>query len=413
MSIDISQIRSDFPILSQQAGDYPLSYLDSTNTSLTPTQVTTAMDEYYNEYNANVHRAVYHLSEKATAKMDEARGKIQHFINAELPEEVIFTRNGTEAINLVAQTWGRENLSKGDVVLLSMMEHHSNIVPWQLLQKDKEFEIVFLDLTDEGRIDLEHYQSVLQKKNVKIVSLVHQSNVLGTVNPIKEMAGIAHQNGSLFMADACQSVPHMKVDVQDLDADFLVITGHKMLGPTGIGVLYGKKNLLENMPPFMGGGDMIRSVTCKESTWNILPYKFEAGTPNIAGAIGLGAAVEYLEKIEMETIHNYEKKLGEYALSKLKSVKGLKLFGPQEMNERGATYSFSLQGIHPHDLASILSERGVCIRAGHHCAQPLMDRLKVPATARVSLYIYNTQEEIDRMIKSIEEAKKIFKLDEE
>lgn len=410
MSLDITQIRSDFPLLSQPQGEYPLSYLDSTNTSLTPTAVTKAMDEYYHQYNANVHRAVYQLSEKATAKMDEARVNVQQFVNAPSSEEIIFTRNGTEAINLVVQSWGKENLKKEDVVVLSMMEHHSNIVPWQLLQKDIGFDIIFLDLTKEGRLDLDQYQKVLDQNNVKMVSIVHQSNVLGTVNPIKEMAALAHQHEALFMADACQSVPHMKVDVQDLGVDFMAVTGHKMLGPTGSGFLYGKKKILESMPPFLGGGDMIRSVTCKESTWNVLPYKFEAGTPNIAGVIGLGAAIDCLNKVGIENIHNYEQELGKYCLDQLKVIPGVSLYGPQEMKDRGATFSFALEGIHPHDLASILSDRGVCIRAGHHCAQPLMEYLKVPATARASLYIYNTFEEIDRLVEGIEEAKKIFKV---
>lgn len=401
-------MKQDFPILEQTVNGHPLTYLDSSNTSLTPIQVTKAMDEYYHEYNANVHRALYHLSEKATQAVEDAREKVQAFINADSKQEIIFTKNGTESLNLIVQTWGRENLKKGDVVVLSVMEHHSNIVPWQILQKENDFEIRYLSLTSEGRLDVEEYKSILKNEKVRIVSLVHESNVLGTINPVKDLILLAHEQGALFMLDACQSVAHMPLDVQDLDADFVVMTGHKMLGPTGIGVLYGKKTLLENMPPWIGGGDMIRSVTLEGSSWNDLPYKFEAGTPNISGIIGLGAAIDYLQKIGMDKIYQHEEELGQYTLQALTKIPNLRLLGPQDMKDRGSIFSFDLPGLHPHDLAAILAERGICIRAGNHCAQPLMEYLHVPATSRVSLFWYTTQSDIDRLIEGIQHAQSLF-----
>jgi cysteine desulfurase/selenocysteine lyase len=403
-----NSFQSDFPILQQSINGHRLVYLDNTNTSLTPNQVLQKTNEYYQEYNANIHRAVYSLSERATMEYESAREKVRAFINASSIKEIIFTRNATESINLVTQTWGRKNLQAGDTVILSIMEHHSNIVPWQLLQKEKGFNIRYVSLTDEGRINLEAYERILKTEKVKLVSIVHQSNVLGTINPVKKMTQLAHQYGAMMMIDAAQSVPHMKVDVQDLNADFLVFTGHKMCGPTGIGVLQARADLLEEMPPFMGGGDMIRSVQIAGSEWNDLPYKFEAGTPNIAGAIGLGAAIDYLNSIGMERVHQMEQELLEYAFKRIQEIQQLTIFGPKSMKDRGAIISFSFTGIHPHDLATILGEQGVCVRAGNHCAQPLMEFLNVPATTRISLYFYNTKEDIDAFIDGVRHAQSMF-----
>lgn len=403
-----NSFQNDFPILQQSINGHRLVYLDNTNTSLTPNQVLQKTNEYYQEYNANIHRAVYSLSERATTEYEAAREKVRAFINAASIKEIIFTRNATESINLVAQTWGRKNLQAGDTVILSIMEHHSNIVPWQLLQKEKGFNIRYVSLTEEGRINMEAYERILKTEKVKLVSIIHQSNVLGTINPVKKMTQLAHQHGAKMMIDAAQSIPHMKVDVQDLNADFFVFTGHKMCGPTGIGVLQARAELLEEMPPFMGGGDMIRSVQIGGSEWNDLPYKFEAGTPNIAGAIGLGAAIDYLNSIGMEKIHQMEQELLEYALKRIQEIPHLTIYGPKFMEDRGAIISFSVAGIHPHDLATILGEQGVCVRAGNHCAQPLMEFLNVPATTRISLYFYNTKENIDAFIEGVKSAQQLF-----
>jgi len=400
--------QNDFPILQQVINGHPLVYFDNTNTSLTPIQVVQKMDEYYRDYNANIHRAVYALSEKATTEYESAREKIRAFINAKSTKEIIFTRNATESINLVAQTWGRKHLKEGDTVILSIMEHHSNIVPWQLLQKEKGFQLRYLSLNEEGGLNGEAYERILKTENVKLVSLIHQSNVLGTINPVKKLTQLAHQYGAKILIDGAQSVPHMSVDTQQMDADFFVFTGHKMCGPTGIGVLHAKEELLQDMPPFMGGGDMIRSVQIGGSEWNDLPYKFEAGTPNIAGAIGLGAAVDYLNSIGMENIHKHEQELLSYSLKTMKEIPLLKIHGPQNEMDRGAIISFSLSGIHPHDLATILGEKGICVRAGNHCAQPLMEFLQVPATTRVSFYFYNAKEEIDFFIQELLSAQKLF-----
>jgi len=400
--------QDDFPILKKTVDGHRLVYLDNTNTSLTPNQVIEKMNQYYTDYNANIHRAVYSLSETATTEYEAAREKVRNFINAASTKEIVFTRNATEAINLIVQTWGRKNLKAGDTVILSIMEHHSNIVPWQLLQKEKGFNIRYLSLTEDGRLNLDAYERILKTEPVKMVSVVHQSNVLGTINPVKKMTQLAHQYGAKMMIDGAQSVPHMKVDVQDLDSDFFVFTGHKMCGPTGIGVLQTKAGILEAMPPFLGGGDMIRSVQIAGSEWNDLPYKFEAGTPNIAGVIGLGAAVDYLESIGMKKIQDQEMELLEYALEHMKKIKDLKIYGPLDGKDRGAIISFSLAGIHPHDLATVLGERGVCVRAGNHCAQPLMEFLRVSATTRISLAFYNTKEDIDAFIEGVQHAQSMF-----
>lgn len=403
---NISRIRSDFSMLKDSINGHPLVYLDSANTALMPISVLKKMDEYYLHYKANIHRSVYPISEEATVEYESAREKVQKFLHARSSKEIIFTRNATEAINLVVNTWGKKNLKKGDVVVLSIMEHHSNIVPWQILQKEKHFEIKFLSLDEEGRLNMEHYKKILSSGKVKIVSVTHQSNVLGTINPIKKMIAFAHEAGAITLIDGAQSTPHRKIDVQDLDADFFVFTGHKLYGPTGIGVLYGKEKLLEEMPPFLGGGDMIRTVSQKESTWNDLPHKFEAGTQHIAGAIGLGAAIDYVNQQDLNALQKYEEHLLKKSLGKMLSFPNLRLFGPKTVKLRGSALSFEIFGLHPHDIATLLGEKGICVRAGHHCAQPLMEYLQVSATTRISLAFYNTEEEIEFFFQELSNIQK-------
>jgi len=406
--IDVEKIRQDFPIFEQRFKGKPLIYLDNAATSQRPNQVVDAMNKYYQVYNATIHRCVYKLGEEATNAYEEAREKVAKFINAN-PEEIIFVRNATEAINLVAYSWGRSNIREGDKILLTLMEHHSNIVPWQLLAKEKKAHLEFVDIDDEGLLKIDDFEKFMNEE-IKFMGLVHASNVLGTINPVKEMVNYAHKNGALVLVDAAQSVPHMPVDVHEIGCDFLAFSGHKMLGPTGIGVLYGKRELLEKMNPFLGGGDMIREVHLREASWDDLPWKFEAGTSNVAGAIGLGAAVDYLNKIGMKNVREHEKELTKYALDKIVEIKGIRIYGPKDINVRGGVISFNLGDIHPHDLASILDDEGIAIRAGHHCAQPLMERLGVNGTARASFYIYNTEGEVDSLVNSLEKARKVFKL---
>lgn len=407
LNVDI--IRADFPILQQEhhAG-VPLVYLDSTATSQKPRQVIDTITDYYTRYNANVHRGIYALSEAATAAYEDARKKVRRFINAANKREVIFTRGTTESINLVAQTWGRANLSAGDTVLSTVMEHHSNIVPWQILSAEKGFDLRFISLTPDGQLDLDSFERLLKANNVKLVTLVHISNVLGTINPVKHIIQRAHEAGALVLIDAAQSAPHLKLDVQDLDADFVVFSGHKMLGPTGIGILYGKRDLLEAMPPWQGGGDMIATVELCGSTWNELPYKFEAGTPSIAEAIALGAAVDYLESVGMDAIHAHEQSITAHALNQLMEIEGLKIYGPLDAEKRGGVVAFTLNGIHAHDLAQSLDAEGIAVRAGHHCAQPAHDWMKATATARASFYLYNTFEEVDKLAAALEKARTVF-----
>ncbi|MCP8308813.1 MAG: cysteine desulfurase [archaeon] len=406
--MDVEKIRQDFPIFEQRFKGKPLIYLDNAATSQRPNQVVDAMNKYYQVYNATIHRCVYKLGEEATNAYEEAREKVAKFINAN-PEEIIFVRNATEAINLVAYSWGRSNIREGDKILLTLMEHHSNIVPWQLLAKEKKAHLEFVDIDDEGLLKIDDFEKFMNEE-IKFMGLVHASNVLGTINPVKEMVNYAHKNGALVLVDAAQSVPHMPVDVHEIGCDFLAFSGHKMLGPTGIGVLYGKRELLEKMNPFLGGGDMIREVHLREASWDDLPWKFEAGTSNVAGAIGLGAAVDYLNKIGMKNVREHEKELTKYALDKIVEIKGIRIYGPKDINVRGGVISFNLGDIHPHDLASILDDEGIAIRAGHHCAQPLMERLGVNGTARASFYIYNTEGEVDSLVNSLEKARKVFKL---
>ena len=404
----VQTIRQDFPILARRIGEKQLAYLDNAATSQKPEAVLRAMDEYYRRYNANVHRGVHTLSEEATAAYERARLRVARFIRAASDKEVIFTRGATEGINLVANTWGRANLGPGDEVLITEMEHHSNIVPWQILRDQLGFTLRYIPITDQGLLDLDQLDSLLTERT-KLLSVVHASNVLGTINPVAELIAAAHRVGAKVLVDAAQSVPHMPVDVQALDVDFLAFSSHKMCGPTGIGVLYGKRELLEAMPPWMGGGDMIREVKLTGSKWNTLPYKFEAGTPAIAEAVGLGAAVEYLEGIGMDWIHAHERSLTAYAYERISQVEGVRILGPGP-EARGGLVAFPLGDIHPHDLAAVLDAEGVAVRAGHHCAQPIHDRLQCVASARASFYLYNTPEEVDRLVAALEKAQQIFSL---
>lgn len=407
--LDLASIQSDFPILNVEAyPGIPLVYLDNAATSQKPARVIEVMDEYYRGYNANVHRGIHRLSEEATESYEGARERIAKFINAPDPAAVIFVRNTTEAINMVAQTWGRANLKAGDEILLTEMEHHSNIVPWQLLAEEKGLIIRYIPFSDDGLLDLTDLSELLTERT-KIFAFTAMSNVFGTINPTKELVAAAHQVGAITVVDAAQSVPHLPVDVQDLDCDFLAFSGHKMCGPTGIGILYGKRALLEEMPPFLGGGDMIRRVTIDGSSWNDLPWKFEAGTPSIAEGIGLGAAVDYLSSVGMEAIHAHEQFITDYALEALSEVKDMEFLGPP-VNQRGGVVAFNLKGLHPHDISQVLDQDGIAIRAGHHCAMPLHQRLCIPASARASFYLYTSPEDIDRLVVSLNRVRKVFRL---
>ncbi|MCA9996545.1 MAG: cysteine desulfurase [Anaerolineales bacterium] len=407
--LDVAQIRADFPILADEAyPGVPLVYLDSAASSQKPLAVIEAMNQYYRHSNANVHRGIHRLSEAATNAYEGARERIARFINAPDSAEVIYVRNATEAFNLVAATWGRANVGPGDEILLTEMEHHANIVPWQLLSQEKGATIRYVPFAADGTLDLTTLPQLLTERT-KIFSFTAVSNVFGTVNPVTDLVAAAKAVGAVTMVDAAQSVPHMAVDVQALGCDFLAFSGHKMCGPTGIGILYGKRPLLEAMPPYMGGGDMIRRVTLEGSTWNDLPWKFEAGTPSIAEGIGLGTAVDYLSSIGMDNIHAHEQLLTSYALEALSDVKGLTLIGPPAA-QKGGVATFTLDGVHPHDIAELLDKDGIAIRAGHHCAMPLHHKLRVSATARASFYLYNTTEEIDQLVQSLDKVRKVFRL---
>jgi cysteine desulfurase / selenocysteine lyase len=405
--IDTAAIRLDFPILDQDVNGHPLVYLDSAASSQKPVVVIDAMDDYYRRYHSNVHRGIYKLSEQATAAYEDARKKTARFINAPTWREVIFTRNATESINLVAYTWGQRHIGPGDVILVTEMEHHANIVPWQQLAERTGAKLAFIPVTGFGQLDMEAYDQMLDR-SVKLVAFTQMSNVLGTILPAKEIAAKAHAVGSVVLMDGAQGVPHMATDVQDLDVDFVAVSGHKMLGPTGSGVLYGKRQLLEEMPPFLTGGEMIRRVTQQQSEWNELPWKFEAGTPAIAEAIGLGVAVDYLSRLGMEDVRQHEIDIVTYALQRLSEVEGVQLYGPLDPESRGGAIAFNLGDIHPHDLASILDSQGIAIRAGHHCAMPLHHRLGLNASARASFYVYNTPAEVDRLIEGLDKARRIF-----
>lgn len=407
MGFDTTRIREDFPILNREIRPgVPVVYLDSTATSQKPASVITAMDDFYRESNANIHRGVHTLAEESTALYESARQKIARFINAPAARQVIFTRNTTESINLVAYSWARTNLESGDTVILSEMEHHSNLVPWHMLKMERGVRLEFIPVTDEGLLDLDAYRALLDR-GPKLVSFTHMSNVLGTINPAEEIIRLAHEAGAITMVDGAQSVPHFGVDVQALDADFLAFSAHKMCGPTGIGALYGKAGLLEEMPPFLGGGDMIKTVHLQEFIPNTLPHKFEAGTPAIAEAVGFGAAVDYLSSVGMDAIAAHEHEITEYAIERLEEVSGLTLFGPAAQN-KGGVAAFTFDGIHPHDVAQILDRDGIAVRAGHHCAQPLHEKFGITATSRASFYLYNTKEEVDKLIEGLYKVKEIF-----
>lgn len=403
--MDINAIRKDFPILNQKVHGNPLIYLDTSATSQSPVQVVDAMSEYYNEYNSNVHRGVHTLGTKATDGYEQARMKVRGFINAQRYEEIVFTRGTTAAINLVARSFGDANISEGDEIVVTEMEHHANIVPWQELAKRKNAKLVFIPLEEDGTIKLENVEAVMTDKT-KIVAVTHISNVLGTINDIKSIAEIAHKHDAYITVDGAQSVPHMSVDVQDLNVDFYAFSGHKMLGPTGIGVLYGKAEILDKMEPIEYGGDMIDFVDLRESTWTDLPVKFEAGTPMIAEAIGLSAAIDYINDVGADEILRYEQELVKYAYDKMSEIEGIEIYGPKE--ERAGLITFNLDGVHPHDLATALDSDGIAVRAGHHCAQPLMKFLDVSSTARASFYLYNTKDEIDFFIDSLKRTKEFF-----
>jgi cysteine desulfurase/selenocysteine lyase len=406
--LEIESIKADFPILTREVKPgVQVVYLDSTATTQKPIKVIAAMDDYYRLSNANIHRGIHALAEEATALFEDARDKVAKFINAPSARQIIFTRNTTESINLVAQTWGRKNLDAGDVVILTEMEHHSNLVPWQMLAAERNLQLEFIPVDSQGLLDLEEYRQLLDL-DPKLVAFTHMSNVLGTINPAAEMIRMARNTGAITLIDGAQSVPHFPVDIQELNADFLVFSGHKMCGPTGVGVLYGRKDLLEEMPPFLGGGDMIKRVELRTFTPNSIPHKFEAGTPAIAEAIGLGAAVVYLQQVGMDLIAAQEQVVVDYALDRLSEVPGVHVYGP-EAKDRGGVTAFNLEGVHAHDVAQILDSDGIAVRAGHHCAMPLHDKLNIPASTRASYYLYNSIEDVDKLIDSIYKVKKIFR----
>lgn len=405
--MNILEVRKQFPILQQEVNGHPLVYLDSAATSQKPEPVIQVLTEYYNEYNANVHRGVHTLGTKATERYEGAREKVRQFINAKSTEEIIFTRGTTTALNMVAASYGRANIEEGDEIVLTYMEHHSNIIPWQQLAREKGAELKYIPLQEDGTIALEDVKQTITDKT-KIVAITYVSNVLGTINPIQEIAKIAHEKGAVIVVDGAQSTPHMKVDVQELNVDFYAFSGHKMCGPVGIGVLYGKKEHLEKMEPVEFGGEMIDFVGLYESTWKELPWKFEAGTPIISGAIGLGAAIDFLQSIGMDNILEHEHRLVAYALEKMSAIEGITLYGPKDPKQRAGVVTFNLLDIHPHDVATVLDAEGIAVRAGHHCAQPLMKWLNVTATARASFYLYNTEEDIDRLIDGLVKTKEYF-----
>ncbi|MCH6268271.1 cysteine desulfurase [Neobacillus citreus] len=405
--MNIQDIRKLFPILDQEVNGKPLVYLDSSATSQKPVQVIETLDRYYREYNSNVHRGVHTLGTKATDAYEGAREKVRKFINAKSIQEVIFTRGTTTSLNTVAASYGAANLKEGDEIVITYMEHHSNIIPWQQVAKRTGAQLKYIPLQADGTISLDDVRSTITP-NTKIVSVMQVSNVLGVINPVKEIAKIAHENGAIMVVDGAQSAPHMKIDVQDLDCDFLAFSGHKMCGPTGIGVLYGKKHLLEKMEPVEFGGEMIDFVELYESTWKELPWKFEGGTPIIAGAIGLGAAIDFLNEVGLDNIVEHEHKLAAYALEKMSTVEGITIYGPHDPAKRAGLVTFNLSDVHPHDVATVLDAEGIAVRAGHHCAQPLMRWLKASATARASFYLYNTEEDIDKLVEGLVKTKEYF-----
>ncbi|MDT3695920.1 MAG: cysteine desulfurase [Ignavibacterium sp.] len=402
---DVEKIRNDFPILKTKVHGKPLVYLDNAATTQKPLYVIDKTNNYYNKYNANIHRGVHALSQEATEEFESARIIVKNFINALGKNEIIYTRGTTESINLVASSYGKKNIKEGDEIIISTMEHHSNIVPWQMLCAEKKAKLKVIPINDEGEIIFEEYEKLISEKT-KFVSVVYASNSLGTVNPVKKIIDFAHSYNIPVMLDAAQAVNHLKIDVQELDCDFLAFSGHKLYGPTGIGILYGKVNHLDNMPPYQGGGDMISKVTFEETTYNELPHKFEAGTPDIAGAIGLGAAIEYVQKIGLENIAHYENELLNYATNAVSDLQGLRIIGTAK--EKISVLSFHLENVHPHDVGTFLDFEGIAIRTGHHCTQPLMKRFNVPATSRASFGLYNTREEVDVLVRGLTKILEVF-----
>ncbi len=405
--MDIRDIRSQFPILDQEVNGNPLVYLDSSATSQKPVQVINAIEKYYREINSNVHRGVHTLGTRATDAYEGAREKVRKFINAKSIQEVIFTRGTTTSLNTVASSYAAATLNEGDEIVITYMEHHSNLIPWQQVAKKTGAVLKYMPLQADGTISLDDVRATVTE-HTKIVSVTQVSNVLGTINPIKEIAEIAHKNGAIMVVDGAQSAPHMKIDVQDLDCDFLAFSGHKMCGPTGIGVLYGKKHLLENMEPIEFGGEMIDFVDLYDSTWKELPWKFEGGTPIIAGAIGLGAAIDFLNEVGLDNIAQHDQNLVAFALDQLSSVEGVTIYGPLDPEKRGGLVTFNIKDVHPHDVATVLDAEGIAVRAGHHCAQPLMKWLNVSATARASFYLYNTEADIEKLVEGLVKTKEYF-----
>jgi cysteine desulfurase/selenocysteine lyase len=403
---DLAAVRAEFPILEVRVHGKPLVYFDNAATTQKPRRVIDSQRRYYESENANIHRGVHALSELATREYEGARETIRKLLNARESREIIYTRGTTEGINLVAQTWGRKNVGQGDEVLVTAMEHHSNIVPWQMLCEEKGAKLVVAPIDDQGQLVMSELEKLLSKRT-RIVAVTHVSNALGTVNPVGKIVALAHAAGAVVLIDGAQAVAHLKVDVQALDCDFYVLSGHKLYGPTGIGALYGKAAILEAMPPWQGGGDMIASVSFEKTTYNVIPYKFEAGTPNIAGAIGLGAAIDYLLGLGLDAVAAWEQELLEYATRRLREIPGVRIVGTAA--EKAAVVSFLLDGVHPHDVGTILDREGVAIRTGHHCAQPVMTRFKIPATARASLAFYNTKEEIDALVTGLKKVVELFK----
>ena len=405
--LDGKNIRDDFPVLSRQVYGKPLVYLDNAATSQKPRSVVQALVDYYETYNSNVHRGVHALSMEATDRFEEARQKVATFINADTPESIIWTRGTTESINLVANTWALEHIQAGDEIVVTQMEHHSNLLPWQKVAKDRDATLRFLPLTEDGKLDLQEVDSIVNART-KLVAIVHASNSLGTINPVKELAAKARGVGAAVLIDGAQSVPHMPVDVNDLDCDFLAFSGHKMMGPTGIGVLYVKRDILEGMEPFLRGGEMVLEVWNDRATWNDLPMRFEAGTPNIADAIALGTAVDYLTDLGMENVRRHEMELTEYALMRMKELEELDIFGPRDVEERGGVILFHSSEVHAHDFGTFMDRQGIAIRTGHHCTMPLMRTLNVAATARASFYVYNTENEVDVLVDATKQALRYF-----
>ncbi len=408
--LDIARIREDFPILSREVYGKPLVYLDNAATSQKPRQVIEALVRYYESYNANIHRAVHCLGEEATAAYEEARAKVARFINAPSPECIVFTRNTTEAINLVAYTWGRANVGPDSGVLLTLLEHHSNIVPWQRLTAEKGASLRYIGLTGHQTLELDGFENLMDSRT-RLLSVAQVSNALGTINPVQKLTAEAHRNGTMVLVDGAQSVPHMPVDVQAMDCDFFAFSGHKMLGPTGVGVLYARPELLQEMEPFLGGGEMIKRVTQEDATWNDVPWKFEAGTPNIADVIGLGAAIDYLSGLGMDNVRAHEMEISEYALRRLRQMEEVIIYGPPDPADRGGVISFNYPDLHPHDIGTVLDRHGVAVRAGHHCAQPLMQHLDVSGTVRASFYVYNSLEEVDVLVDALGQARAFFSND--